>query len=81
MANKKPLSRIKEGVFSRGLALAKLSVTAGVKAASHVVGNAFANAPGKIYTDIPGLTGRAMLMAVGSSSEFMVRLDEDWGDA
>ncbi len=43
MANKKPLSRIKEGVFSRGLALAKLSVTAGVKAASHVVGNAFAN--------------------------------------
>lgn len=48
---------------------------------SQLIGNPLANAPGKIYTDIPGLTGRAMLMSVGRNpSEFMVKLDEDWGD-
>lgn len=47
---------------------------------SQLIGDPLANAPGKIYTDIPGLTGRAMLMSVGGSSEFMVKLDEDWGD-
>lgn len=36
-------------------------------------------APGTIYTGFPGLTGRAMLMATGSD-EFIMKLDEDWGD-
>lgn len=48
---------------------------------SRLIGNHLTNAPGKIYTDIPGLTGRAMLMSVGGNpGEFMVKLDEDWGD-
>lgn len=47
---------------------------------SKLIVNGLTNLPGKIYTDIAGLTGRAMLMSGGSSSEFMVKLDEDWGD-
>lgn len=47
---------------------------------SQLIGGSLTNAPGKMYTGIPGLTGRAMLMAVGNTSEFMVKMDEDWGD-
>ena len=48
---------------------------------SQLIVNGLPNPPGKMYTDIPGLTGRAMLMSVGrGSSEFMVKMDEDWGD-
>ncbi len=43
MSRKKSLKQIKTGVFSRGLALAKLSVSAGAKAATHALGNVFAN--------------------------------------
>jgi predicted unusual protein kinase regulating ubiquinone biosynthesis (AarF/ABC1/UbiB family) len=37
------LKKIKTGVLSRGLALAKVSMTAGAKVASHTVGNLFAS--------------------------------------
>ncbi len=37
----KPLKKIKSGVFSRGLALARVSVSSGVKVASHAMGNLF----------------------------------------
>lgn len=47
---------------------------------SQLIGSTLTNAPGKMYTNIPGLTGRAMLMSVGDVSEFMVKMDEDWGD-
>lgn len=47
---------------------------------SQLLVNGLTNLPGKMYTDIAGLTGRAMLMSVGGTSEFMVKLDEDWGD-
>ena len=36
-------------------------------------------AAGTTFTGFPGVTGRVMLMAVGDS-EYMLRLDEDWGD-
>lgn len=36
-------------------------------------------APGTIYTGFPGLTGRVMLMGT-DSDEFILKLDEDWGD-
>ena len=41
--SKKKLETIKSGVFSRGLALAKLTVGAGTKAAQHAIGTAFSN--------------------------------------
>lgn len=41
--NKKPLKGIKSGVFSRGLALAKVSVSVSARAATHAVGNLFAS--------------------------------------
>lgn len=47
---------------------------------SQLLASGLPNTPGKMYTDIPGLTGRAMLMSVGQASEFMVKMDEDWGD-
>ena len=48
---------------------------------SRLIVDGLPNLPGKMYTAIPGLTGRAMLMSVGwGSSEFMVKMDEDWGD-
>jgi predicted unusual protein kinase regulating ubiquinone biosynthesis (AarF/ABC1/UbiB family) len=39
----KKLSKIKEGALSRGWALARVSMSAGAKAASHAVGNVFAS--------------------------------------
>lgn len=42
-STKKNLNRIKSGIFSRGVALARVSVTAGARAASHAVGNLFSN--------------------------------------
>jgi len=42
MADRPKLDRIKSGVFSRGFALARMSVNAGAKAASHAVGGIFA---------------------------------------
>ncbi len=41
--SKKKLETIKSGVFSRGLALAKLTVGAGAKAAQHAIGTALSN--------------------------------------
>ena len=43
MATRKPLRKIKVGTFSRGFALAKVSVRAGAKAATHAIGNIFVN--------------------------------------
>jgi predicted unusual protein kinase regulating ubiquinone biosynthesis (AarF/ABC1/UbiB family) len=49
MATKEPLSRprkltkIKESAFSRGLALARVSMSAGARAAGHAIGGVFAN--------------------------------------
>ncbi len=43
VAPKDRLSQIKTNAFSRGIALAKVSVTVGAKAASHAMGNLFAN--------------------------------------
>ena len=43
MTPKTRLSRIKSGVFSRGLALAKVSVSVSAKAASHAVGTLFSS--------------------------------------
>lgn len=36
-------------------------------------------AAGTTFTGFPGVTGRVMLMATGGT-EYMLRLDEDWGD-
>src|SRR4051812_1062337 len=49
-----PLKRIKSGVFSRGLALAKVSVSAGARAASHAMGNLFVDESekGERYKDM-----------------------------
>ena len=47
MSKKDPLKKIKSGVLSRGLALAKVSVSAGAKAATHAVGNLFAEESSK----------------------------------
>ncbi len=41
MSKKKALTSIKSGTFSRGFALARLSVSAGAKAAGHAIGNFF----------------------------------------
>ena len=41
--NRSVLGSIKTGVFSRGIALAKMSVSASAKAASHAVGNVFSD--------------------------------------
>jgi predicted unusual protein kinase regulating ubiquinone biosynthesis (AarF/ABC1/UbiB family) len=43
MADSSRLKKIKSGVFSRGLALAKVSVAVGAKAASHAVGGLFSS--------------------------------------
>jgi predicted unusual protein kinase regulating ubiquinone biosynthesis (AarF/ABC1/UbiB family) len=40
---KKPLTRIKSGAFSRGFALARVSMTAGARAAGHAMGTIFAS--------------------------------------
>ncbi len=45
MANK--LTKIKEGALSRGLALARVSMSAGAKAASHAMGSIFASEESK----------------------------------
>jgi predicted unusual protein kinase regulating ubiquinone biosynthesis (AarF/ABC1/UbiB family) len=42
MAKSGKLKKIKEGAFSRGFALARVSMSAGAKAASHAVGSIFA---------------------------------------
>jgi predicted unusual protein kinase regulating ubiquinone biosynthesis (AarF/ABC1/UbiB family) len=44
-ARKKPsqLTKLKEGAFSRGFALARVSVSAGARAASHAIGGVFAS--------------------------------------
>jgi predicted unusual protein kinase regulating ubiquinone biosynthesis (AarF/ABC1/UbiB family) len=47
MSRKDSLKKIKSGVLSRGLALAKVSVSAGAKAATHAVGNLFADEASK----------------------------------
>src|SRR4051812_37026726 len=43
MSSTERLKKIKSGVLSRGFALAKISVSAGARAASHAVGNIFSN--------------------------------------
>ena len=47
MSRKDQLKKIKSGVLSRGFALAKVSVSAGAKAATHAVGNFFADEASK----------------------------------
>jgi len=54
---KEKLSKIKSGAFSRGLALARVSVSAGARAASHAVGTIFASETQKTESF------RAMLLA------------------
>lgn len=43
MSRQDRLSRIKSNAFARGLALAKVSVSAGIRAASHTVGSVFSS--------------------------------------
>lgn len=47
MSTTKRLNHIKSGLFSRGLALAKVSVNVGTKMATHAVGNLFTDEQGK----------------------------------
>ncbi|MCC7440851.1 MAG: AarF/ABC1/UbiB kinase family protein [Bdellovibrionales bacterium] len=65
MAGKKPdaLTRIKSGVFSRGMALAKVSMTAGMKAAGHAMGSILADSDGKAERLRSMLVSQAELLA------------------
>lgn len=72
MADSPRLKKIKSGVFSRGLALAKVSVSAGAKAASHAVGGLFsteeqkAESLKKLIFDQVGMLSRELGQLKGS---------------
>lgn len=72
MADISRLKKIKSGVFSRGLALAKVSVTAGAKAATHAVGGLFsteeekAESLKKLIFDQVGMLSRELGQLKGS---------------
>jgi predicted unusual protein kinase regulating ubiquinone biosynthesis (AarF/ABC1/UbiB family) len=58
-----PLKKIKSGVFSRGLALAKVTVSVGAQAASHAVGSLFAKEADKDDRIRALLTGQVEVLA------------------
>lgn len=76
-ATKSSLSKIKSGAFSRGFAIARVTLTAGARAATHSVGNLFSSEDEKadrlkslIYSQIGALTEelgqlKGSLMKVG----------------
>src|SRR5689334_14830078 len=60
---KERLHKIKSGALSRGLALARVSVSAGARAASHAVGSLFASEEEKTESFKAMLKGQINMLA------------------